>query len=101
MKFTLNWLYDHLETNSNLDEISKTLTDIGLEVESVSEIFSAFDHLVVGKVIECVDHPNADRLKITKVDVGTDVKQIVCGASNVTKGQFVVVILVGNKLTNK
>ena len=108
MKISYNWLNDYLQdgfademSSNKAIDLANILTSTGLEVESVSEIFSAFDHLVVGKVIECVDHPNADRLKITKVDVGTDVKQIVCGASNVTKGQFVVVILVGNKLTNQ
>ncbi|MAZ58791.1 MAG: phenylalanine--tRNA ligase subunit beta [Flavobacteriales bacterium] len=108
MKISYNWLNDYLQdgftdemSSNKAIDLANILTSTGLEVESVSEIFSAFDHLVVGKVIECVDHPNADRLKITKVDVGTDVKQIVCGASNVTKGQFVVVILVGNKLINQ
>ena len=101
MKISFNWLNDYLKIPVSLNEVSEALTSIGLEVEGVTELFSAFDHLVVGKVLECVPHPNADRLKVTKVDVGDDVLQIVCGAGNVAAGQFVVVVLVGKKLLTK
>tara|TARA_B100000945_G_scaffold314846_1_gene313039 strand:+ start:5229 stop:7646 length:2418 start_codon:yes stop_codon:yes gene_type:complete len=85
----------------DLHDVVDALTSIGLEVEGVSEIFSAFDHLIIGKVIDCYSHPNADRLKVTKVDIGGGVKQIVCGASNVKKDQLVVVVLDGNELVTK
>ena len=85
----------------DLHDVVDALTSIGLEVEGVSEIFSAFDHLIIGKVIDCYPHPNADRLKVTKVDIGGGVKQIVCGASNVKKDQLVVVVLDGNELVTK
>jgi phenylalanyl-tRNA synthetase beta chain len=101
MKVSFNGLNDYLKIPVGLHEVSEALTSIGLEVEGVTELFSAFDHLVVGKVLECVPHPNADRLKVTKVDVGDVILQIVCGAHNVSVGQFVVVVLVGQKLTTK
>jgi len=100
MKVSYNWLHEYLNFSVSTDELSSILTSTGLEVEGVSTFFSAFDHLVVGKVIECTPHPNADKLKITKVNVGDEIKQIICGAKNVEKGQFVVVVLVGNTLLN-
>ena len=101
MKVSYNWLNEYLNFSASQDEISSILTSTGLEVEGVSELFAAFDHLVVGKVLECVPHPNADRLKITQVDVGANVKQIICGAKNVRKNQLVVVVLAGNQLISE
>ncbi|MAQ47277.1 MAG: phenylalanine--tRNA ligase subunit beta [Flavobacteriales bacterium] len=100
MKISYNWLKQYLNLSINPEEVADILTSTGLEVEGVSQIFSSFDHLVVGKVLECFNHPDADRLKITKVDVGSSIKQIICGAKNVKKGQYVVVVLPGNTLTN-
>ncbi|MBE37428.1 MAG: phenylalanine--tRNA ligase subunit beta [Flavobacteriales bacterium] len=100
MKVSYNWLNNYLKIPVDLKEVSDILTSIGLEVEGVDELFSSFDHLVVGKVLECYNHPNADKLKITKVDIGSEIKQIVCGASNVKKNQLVVVVLAGNELYN-
>ncbi len=101
MKVSYNWLNRYLKMPVDLHDVVDALTSIGLEVEGVSEIFSAFDHLIIGKVIDCYSHPNADRLKVTKVDIGGGVKQIVCGASNVKKDQLVVVVLDGNELVTK
>jgi len=101
MKVSYNWLTHYLKIPVDLNSTSDILTSIGLEVEGLQEIFTHFDHLVVGKVVECYQHPNADRLKITKVDVGTEMKQIVCGANNVKKNQLVVVVLPGNSLTSQ
>ena len=101
MKISYNWLNDYLKIPVDLESNSEILTALGLEVEAVNEIFTHFDHLVVGKVIECVKHPNADRLKITQVDIGSNIKQIVCGATNIQKNQLVVVVLVGNSLVNQ
>ena len=101
MKVSYNWLNRYLKMPVDLHDVVDALTSIGLEVEGVSEIFSAFDHLIIGKVIDCYPHPNADRLKVTKVDIGGGVKQIVCGASNVKKDQLVVVVLDGNELVTK
>ena len=102
MKISYNWLNNYLNIPVDLDETTQALTSIGLEVEKVSELFSSFDHLIIGKVLECVAHPNADRLKVTQVDIGNSkIKQIVCGAHNVKKNQLVVVVLEGEELRNQ
>ncbi len=99
MKISLNWLKDFIETAKTADELSVLLTDVGLEVESLDKVESVkggLSGLVVGLVKECIQHPNADRLRITKVDVGQpELLQIVCGAPNVAVGQKVIVALVG------
>ncbi len=88
MKFTLNWLYDHLETNSNLDEISKTLTDIGLEVESVIDKSNELELFKVARVIKASKHPDADRLKVCEVETIDGKFQVVCGAPNAVTGML-------------
>lgn len=99
MKISYKWLKDFIDLNDNIQEISDSLTSVGLEVEStevVESIKGGLEGLVVGHVVECVQHPNADRLRITKVDVGGDeLLQIVCGAPNVAVGQKVIVATVG------
>jgi phenylalanyl-tRNA synthetase beta chain len=99
MKISYNWLKEFIDTDKTPEEISKILTGTGLEVESlekVQPIPGGLEGLVVGYVKECHQHPNADRLRVTKVDVGTgDELQIVCGAHNVANGQKVVVATVG------
>ena len=99
MKISYNWLKQFIKTDKNPDEISHILTSTGLEVESVERVQSVaggLEGLVVGYVKECVQHPNADRLKVTKVDVGLGADlQVVCGAANVASGQKVIVATVG------
>ncbi len=99
MKISHNWLKEFIDTNKTPEEISHILTNIGLEVESLEKVQTipgGLEGLVIGHVKECVQHPNADRLRITKVDIGTGEElQIVCGASNVAVGQKVVVATVG------
>ena len=99
MKISYNWLKEFIETDKTPEEISKILTGTGLEVESlekVQAIAGGLEGLVIGYVKECIQHPNADRLKVTKVDVGAaEDLQIVCGAHNVAAGQKVVVATVG------
>jgi phenylalanyl-tRNA synthetase beta chain len=99
MKISYNWLKEFINTDKTPQEISTILTGTGLEVESVEKvqaISGGLEGLVIGYVKECVQHPNADRLKITKVDVGAgEDLQIVCGANNVAAGQKVVVAPVG------
>ena len=86
MKISYNWLNRYLSIPLDIIKTSDALTSIGLEVEKVIDLFVAFDHLVIGKVIDCVSHPNADRLRIAQVDVGEkNTKQIICGAPNVQK----------------
>ncbi len=100
MKISYKWLKQFIKTDKTAAEISLILTNIGLEVESletVQAIPGGLEGLVIGYVKECRQHPNADRLKVTKVDVGAAADlQIVCGANNVAAGQKVVVAPVGS-----
>jgi phenylalanyl-tRNA synthetase beta chain len=102
MEISYNWLKNYIQTDLEPNEIAAMLTDIGLEVESVTpyeNIKGGLKGLVVGHVIEKTKHPDADRLSITKVDVGgNNILQIICGASNVADGQKVVVALPGTQL---
>ncbi|WP_410222357.1 phenylalanine--tRNA ligase subunit beta [Pedobacter sp.] len=99
MKISYSWLKQFIQTDKTPQELSLILTDIGLEVESlekVQAVAGGLEGLVIGYVTDCVQHPNADRLRVTKVDVGgTELLQIVCGAPNVATGQKVVVATVG------
>ncbi|MGA1771359.1 MAG: phenylalanine--tRNA ligase subunit beta [Flavobacteriaceae bacterium] len=102
MKISLNWLNEYLKTTLTIDQVSEMLTDLGLEVEGATayeSIKGGLKGIVVGEVLTCEKHPNADRLKITTVTIGGDTPlPIVCGAPNVAKGQKVVVATVGTKL---
>src|ERR1700749_4875164 len=102
MKISYNWLKDYIDIDLPAQEAAVILTDIGLEVEEVKEfngIGNGLKGLVVGWVKHVEKHPDADRLRITKVDIGTGEElQIVCGAPNVAEGQKVVVAPVGAKL---
>ena len=99
MKISYSWLKQFIQTDKTPQEISLILTDIGLEVESLEKVQAipgGLEGLVIGEVKECSQHPNADRLRVTKVDVGTGtLLDIVCGAPNVAAGQKVVVATVG------
>jgi len=99
MKISYNWLKEFINTDKTPEEISKILTGTGLEVESLEKVQpvpGGLEGLVVGYVKDCHQHPNADRLRVTKVDIGTGEElQIVCGAHNVAVGQRVVVAPVG------
>lgn len=95
MKFTLSWLKDHLDTKATLQEILERLTMLGLEVESVEDPASALSGFIVGHVVEANQHPNADRLRVCKVDTGKDMIQVVCGAPNARAGLKVALALPG------
>ena len=95
MKFTYSWLKEHLETEHQYNEVVDKLTAIGLEVESVQDTGLAYKDFIVGQVLEEEKHPNADKLKLCKVDIGSEKVDVVCGAPNVTKGMKVVYAPVG------
>ena len=99
MKISYNWLKQYIDIPESAEEIGNTLTATGLEVESVEpfeSIKGGLAGLVIGEVLTCAKHPNADKLSITTVDVGGERPlNIVCGAPNVTAGQKVVVATVG------
>jgi len=86
MKFTLGWLKEHLETAAPLDEVVDKLTSLGLEVESVADPGEQLSAFVIGEVIECTRHPDADKLKVCRVDTGSETVQVVCGAPNARRG---------------
>ena len=86
MKFTLSWLKEHLDTAANIDEISETLTRIGLEVEEVVNPAAHLDGFITAKVEMVAMHPDSDHLHILSVNTGNEVLQVVCGAPNVKAG---------------
>ena len=86
MKFTIDWLKEHLDTNYDDNKIVNKLTDIGLEVESFQSQLSELDNFIVAKILNAEKHPNADRLKVCEVDIGkNEVVKVVCGAANAKK----------------
>ncbi len=86
MKFTLSWLKEHLETRASVGEIRERLTMLGLEVESVDDRAAKLTGFVTAHVLEAAQHPNADKLRVCKVDTGAGVVQVVCGAPNARTG---------------
>ncbi len=102
MKVSYSWLKKYAKTSLSPQEVSNILTDTGLEIEGFEQVESikgGLKGVVIGKVLSCEKHENADRLNVTQVDVGTgEVLQIVCGAPNVAEGQKVVVATVGTTL---
>ena len=85
MKFSYSWLLDHLDTKLSPSEIADTLTNIGLELESLTD-YSSYAQFVVATIVDFKKHPNADRLNICNVENGEKTFQVVCGAPNVKKG---------------
>ena len=100
MKFSLSWLSDHIKLNSeiDIDQISRALTNMGLEVESIENPSLLLEKFLIGKILEVNKHPNADRLTICKVDIGNKACEVVCGASNVVKNMKVVFAPIGAKI---
>ncbi|HYD05537.1 MAG TPA: phenylalanine--tRNA ligase subunit beta [Reyranella sp.] len=86
MKFTLSWLKEHLDTTATLQQVRDALTMLGLEVEGITNPAETLKGFVVGYVVEARQHPNADRLRVCKVDTGVAVVQVVCGAPNARTG---------------
>ncbi len=96
MKFTLSWLRDHLDTDASVDEIARTLNAIGLEVEGIEDRGAALASFRIARVIEAVQHPNADRLRHLRVDIGDGRElSVVCGAPNARTGLVGVAALPG------
>ncbi len=102
MKISYNWLRQYINIDKSPEELSEILTDTGLEVEGLEKfepIKGGLQGLVIGKVLTCTKHPNADKLSITTVDIGGGaISPIVCGAPNVAEGQTVIVATVGATL---
>lgn len=102
MKISYSWLKEFLKIDLEVEKVGNILTDLGLEVEGIEAFESVKGSLkgvLVGEVMSCVQHPNADRLKVAMVDIGNEEPvQIVCGAPNVAAGQKVPVATIGTKL---
>ena len=102
MKASYTWLKDYLDINLPVEQVSEILTDIGLEVEGIEEVESVkggLEGVVIGQVMTCGQHPDADKLSVTTVDIGSgEHLPIVCGAPNVAAGQKVLVATVGTTL---
>ena len=102
MKISYNWLKEFINTDWDAQQTAELLTDLGLEIEGIvpfSSVNGGLKGIVVGHVLSCKQHQNADRLKVTKVDVGNgETLQIVCGAPNVAAGQKVPVATIGTTL---
>lgn len=102
MNISYSWLKRFLPVQLDPKRVDELLTDTGLEVEGVTEVETIRGGLrgvVVGQVLTCVQHPNADRLKVTTIEIGSDEPiQIVCGAPNVAAGQKVPVATIGTVL---
>ena len=91
---SMNWVKDYIDLEGeDLKELATKITKAGINIEAV--ITNHIDNLVVGEVLECIDHPDSDHLHVCQVNVGKDTRQIVCGASNVRKGIKVIVALPG------
>ncbi len=105
MKISLNWLQTYLDIDLPPEELAEILTEIGLEVEGVEKVEplgGSLNGVVVGHVLHCSKHPNADRLRLTSVDIGQkDPVQIVCGAPNVAVDQKVLVATLGTELRDQ
>ena len=102
MKISYNWLKQFINTDWDAKQTGELLTDLGLEIEGItpfSSVPGGLKGIVVGHVLSCEQHQNADRLKVTKVDLCADeIVQIVCGAPNVAAGQKVPVATIGTTL---
>jgi phenylalanyl-tRNA synthetase beta chain len=104
MKISYNWLKSYINTSLSPEEIGEILTQTGLEVEAIEKIEAVkggLEGVLIGEVLTCEKHPDADKLKVTTVNVGLEVLQIVCGASNIAVGQKVPVATVGCTLYPK
>ena len=104
MKISYNWLKSYIKTELSPEEMGEILTQTGLEVEAIEKIEAVkggLEGVLIGEVLSCEKHPDADKLKVTSVNIGSEVLQIVCGASNVAVGQKVPVATVGCTLYPK
>src|SRR5210317_1110492 len=102
MKISYNWLKQYIDTDLNPQEVSEILTNTGLEVEGLEEVQSVkggLQGVIIGEVLSCEKHPDADKLTVCKVNLGEgEAVQIICGAPNVVAGQKVPVATVGTTL---
>jgi len=100
MKVLLSWLNEFLQEKPSASEVASGLTSIGIEVGDVVNLAQGFDQVVVARIEEKQQHPNADRLSLCRVTDGTSHYNIVCGANNMKEGDYVALARVGAHLPN-
>jgi len=98
MKVSLSWLHDYIHVDTDVAKLADALTMAGLEVDALADRYAYLERVVVGRIVEMSPHPDADSLSLCKVDVGSELKAIVCGASNIEEGNLVPVALPGVQL---
>lgn len=99
MKFSENWLRQHVKTSATREQLAATLTAIGLEVEDMAVLGASLDGVVVARIVDCARHPEADRLQVCQVDAGTGaLLQIVCGAPNARPGLLAPLATIGTRV---
>ena len=98
MKFSENWLRQHVSIDADSAALERRLTMIGLEVEGVERIGAALDGVIVARIVECAKHPEADRLQVCQVDTGAQRLQIVCGAPNARPGLVAPLATIGTRI---
>ena len=95
MKFTLSWLKTHLETDASVSEVVEAMTMAGLEVEHVDDPAAKLAPFSVARIVDAVQHPNADRLRVCQVETVDGMKEIVCGAPNARAGLVTIYAPIG------
>jgi len=99
MKISRNWLANYISSDKTNSQLVDLFTQLGLEC-TVSKYKNNFSDVIIGKVLKCVKHPNADKLKLCEIDLGDKIEKIICGAPNIKKGLTVAVAIVGAKIGN-
>ncbi len=95
MKFTLSWLKNHLQTEADVSRVAEAMTMAGLEVEEIHDPAAALAPFTVARIVEAVQHPNADRLRVCQVETVDGMKEIVCGAPNARPGLVTIYAPIG------
>ncbi|RLB82615.1 MAG: phenylalanine--tRNA ligase subunit beta [Deltaproteobacteria bacterium] len=98
MKVSLSWLKDYVTIDVDVDKLAEALTMAGLEVDALVDRYAYLGRIVVGRIVQMAPHPDADTLSLCRVDVGTGIKSVVCGATNIKEGVLVPVALPGAQL---
>ena len=100
MKYPVSWLRDFVDIDVPVQELADRLSLAGLEVEGVEFVGQSLSHVITARIDSIEKHPNADRLNVTQVFDGKELRQIVCGAQNIFVGAIVPVVLYGSELPN-
>ena len=102
MKISLEWLNEYVDLSDvTPEQIVHELTMSGLEVEDVEKIGPKFTNIKTAKILKIDNHPNADKLHLVKVDTGSEIKTVVCGAQNIEEGQIIPYASVGSKVLDR